>query len=324
MDESYQYNIQTQKKGYFACSANVANNDNVSEKTLFSISDKNVNLYLTSERNQQAIVSKTGVDTVAPEPENKSTQITEPKKVTNTTAASRNYKDDVFQKGYYSVISPQLNLREGEGTTFKVIKLLNKGEKVLVLSVTKGWAKIMMLDNQTSGYVLFNYLAKIDEGSKLQGNTTTKKKKSTDWGNIIFVVIIFILIILYVFGKVSGSSSGGSKGSKTFKEKIVDVKKDKPLPEIGNIEEKNGDFIIFDKSGKRMYSLTVSGRILWAYSSKIIVCEFDGEWIIYDAKFQKIRGVFKHNEKVIRVEGETIFVQEGDQIVRRDKTWKKF
>lgn len=56
-------------------------------------------------------------------------------------------------------VTAALNLREGSGTTYRVITTLPKGAKVHVLSETQnGWAEVLVCDTNRTGWVSAKYL----------------------------------------------------------------------------------------------------------------------------------------------------------------------
>ena len=65
--------------------------------------------------------------------------------------------DDIHEEPSAAyVTATTLNVRKGAGTAYARMGLLKKGDKVQVLSVTGGWAKIAYGD--AVGYVSANYL----------------------------------------------------------------------------------------------------------------------------------------------------------------------
>jgi uncharacterized protein YraI len=79
---------------------------------------------------------------------------------------SSDYINEVKESKAYLVNtqSTRLNVRKGPGTNYGIIGKLNKGDYVVVLSLSNGWAKVLF-DGTKQGYVSFAYLAQ---------NSTTK------------------------------------------------------------------------------------------------------------------------------------------------------
>ena len=332
-DDSYQYNLLTTKVGYFPCPSQDANNDKVSEKILLPDNEKDVVLYLSSESNngEASLKSKQ----VATNPDSVSNQIVSIKSTTDSNKTINKKTNIDFEKGLYAVISP-LNLREGDGTTYKIIKQLLKGEKVQVISVSEGWAKIIMEDNKTSGYVLFNYLTKIAEETKSQEVTNNETKNGVGWGTIIVIIIIIIGIILFVLSKIGGStesstlsySDTSSKYEPSTPKTVPQIPKQPPIKEQSTITTVSLDgswFKVFDSNGKVIATKHIDVNVsLGGYSDRIIVLE-EGNWFAsYDPNFKRID--IKHINKgdtIINVSSNKIIIQEGSWIITYDAHFKQ-
>ena len=210
VNESYQFVIRAEKAGLYPCSSNDAKNEIVSEATLSSLPEQPMILYLTSESLQQAPPSNTDVAKNAPMADTALMPTTKQGEAAEINAVRSDNNPDTLQKGFYIVTSPQLNLREGDGATFKLIGKLKKDEKVEVLSVSDGWAKIMLSDNVTSGYVLFKYLAKVQESDKSKDTSPIEKKSGNWW----YFILVFVIVIIVILGK------GSTKKTKTTSEYV--------------------------------------------------------------------------------------------------------
>jgi len=75
-----------------------------------------------------------------------------------------------------------LNVREGQGTNFKIICKLKKGDKINLISKEDNWAKIS-IDNEKVGYVSSKYIS----------NKEPNKKDDKNW--LIYIVIGIIVVI---------------------------------------------------------------------------------------------------------------------------------
>lgn len=82
--------------------------------------------------------------------------------------------------GEYYVTVPALNVRSGEGTNYKVMGALSKGQKVQVLSDNHGWSKINY--NGQTGYVGSSYLSKTPVNGG-QGNASDNNQNNNNNNN---------------------------------------------------------------------------------------------------------------------------------------------
>jgi hypothetical protein len=65
-------------------------------------------------------------------------------------------------KGITNIKTGTLNVREGEGETFKVLTRLKKGEEVEILQSSGEWYKVKLPDGRV-GYVSARYIKKVEE-----------------------------------------------------------------------------------------------------------------------------------------------------------------
>ncbi len=65
-------------------------------------------------------------------------------------------------KGITNIKTGTLNVREGEGETFKVLTRLKKGEEVEILQSSGEWYKVKLSDGRV-GYVSARYIKKVEE-----------------------------------------------------------------------------------------------------------------------------------------------------------------
>lgn len=65
-------------------------------------------------------------------------------------------------KGITNIKTGTLNVREGEGETFKVLTKLKKGEEVEILQSSGDWYKVKLPDGRV-GYVSARYIKKVEE-----------------------------------------------------------------------------------------------------------------------------------------------------------------
>lgn len=74
-----------------------------------------------------------------------------------TGTVSKEYIEDVItNNGYEVTVTAKLNMRQGPGTSYKVIKILPKGSKQIVTEEKDGWGKLV-----AGGWVSLNYVKKI-------------------------------------------------------------------------------------------------------------------------------------------------------------------
>lgn len=83
-----------------------------------------------------------------------------------------------------SVSSGNLNVRSGAGTSYGIKDRLVKGEKAVVLSSSKGWARILFDGNET-GYASEKYLVRSQQGKYTPVNLSVPYYLQTDsrWKN---------------------------------------------------------------------------------------------------------------------------------------------
>ena len=82
------------------------------------------------------------------------------------------------------VNTDRLNMRSGPSTSYRVIKVLNLGEEVEVVSESNGWTKIR--SEQRLGYVSSKYLTdkKIDNSQNQESNKTIQKEVTASSLNV--------------------------------------------------------------------------------------------------------------------------------------------
>ncbi len=85
----------------------------------------------------------------------------------------------VFTTGLYEVnVSSSLTVRSGPGTTYPSVGQLAKGDKVVVDSLTNGWAHLMDTSAGTNRYVSADYLKRL---SDYDGTTEPDEPFTTGW-----------------------------------------------------------------------------------------------------------------------------------------------
>ncbi|MEX6585130.1 C40 family peptidase [Paraclostridium bifermentans] len=92
-------------------------------------------------------------------------------------SGSTGNEEDNTVKGNKQVTGNSVNFRQGPGTSYSVIKTLNKGTQVGVISESNGWSKISY--NGTVGYISSQYLGDINSGGGQEDNTVKENKQVT-------------------------------------------------------------------------------------------------------------------------------------------------
>ncbi len=92
-------------------------------------------------------------------------------------SGSTGNEEDNTVKGNKQVTGNSVNFRQGPGTSYSVIKTLNKGTQVGVISESNGWSKISC--NGTVGYISSQYLGDINSGGGQEDNTVKENKQVT-------------------------------------------------------------------------------------------------------------------------------------------------
>ena len=92
-------------------------------------------------------------------------------------SGSTGTEEDNTVKGNKQVTGNSVNFRQGPGTSYSVIKTLNKGTQVGVISESNGWSKISC--NGTVGYISSQYLGDINSGGGQEDNTVKENKQVT-------------------------------------------------------------------------------------------------------------------------------------------------
>ncbi|MDU7904307.1 MAG: SH3 domain-containing protein [Peptostreptococcaceae bacterium] len=92
-------------------------------------------------------------------------------------SGSTGNEEDNTVKGNKQVTGNSVNFRQGPGTSYSVIKSLNKGTQVGLISESNGWAKISC--NGTVGYISSQYLGDINSGGGQEDNTVKENKQVT-------------------------------------------------------------------------------------------------------------------------------------------------
>lgn len=68
-------------------------------------------------------------------------------------------KSKTLSKGTYLYVAvPSINLREGPGPKYKIIKKLKKGTKLMYLSRNKSWIRVKAEVSGSTGYVYYKYV----------------------------------------------------------------------------------------------------------------------------------------------------------------------
>ena len=103
------------------------------------------------------------------------------------------------------VITNDVNIREGKGTTYAVLGVVKKGTTVDISEINGAWGK--MVYNNKDGYISAKFLQETSENSK----SSDKEKNDSHGKSFWTIVIIGGLILLGAISK--GASSNGNKGS---------------------------------------------------------------------------------------------------------------
>lgn len=92
-----------------------------------------------------------------------------------STVEDQQVQEDTAVKYYKYVNATSLNFREGPSTNYSVISKLSKNDKVGIISIDNGWAKIKY--NGSYGYVSNKYLSENKVETTSSSNTSTKSQK---------------------------------------------------------------------------------------------------------------------------------------------------
>ena len=90
--------------------------------------------------------------------------------ISASNSNTNNSTNNNTQSNIAIVNTDGLNFRNGAGTSYSIIKVLNKGEKVEVISESNGWSKIKF--NGKEGYVSSDYLKDYSGGSTGGGGSS--------------------------------------------------------------------------------------------------------------------------------------------------------
>ena len=98
--------------------------------------------------------------------------------ISASNSNTNNSTNNNTQSNIAIVNTDGLNFRNGAGTSYSIIKVLNKGEKVEVISESNGWSKVK--HDSRLGYVASQYICLLYTSAILIANKNSKKIKKED------------------------------------------------------------------------------------------------------------------------------------------------
>lgn len=115
----------------------------------------------------------------------------------------------VFTTGMYEVnVSSTLTVRSGPGTTYSSVGQLSKGDKVVVDSLSNGWAHLMDTAGGSGRYVSADYLKRV---SDYDGSTTPDEPFTTGWYRVNVESKLAVRAAASTTGKKVGQLSNGAE-----------------------------------------------------------------------------------------------------------------
>lgn len=109
----------------------------------------------------------------------------------------------IFAQEMKQVNATKLNVRNGPSTEYEVVKQLEKGQVVKVISTNNGWSKLV-LDKSDEFYVSSKFLQNLKENEVKTDNGPYEKEGSN---NYLLTLIIVGVIIYYLFFKKNKGSN---------------------------------------------------------------------------------------------------------------------
>ena len=115
----------------------------------------------------------------------------------------------VFTTGVYEVnVSSTLTVRSGPGTSYSSVGQLSKGDKVVVDSLSNGWAHLMDTAGGSGRYVSADYLKRL---SNYDGSTTPDEPFTTGWYRVNVESKLAVRAAASTTGKKVGQLSNGAE-----------------------------------------------------------------------------------------------------------------
>ena len=115
----------------------------------------------------------------------------------------------VFTTGVYGVnVSSTLTVRSGPGTSYSSVGQLSKGDKVVVDSLSNGWAHLMDTAGGSGRYVSADYLKRL---SDYDGSTTPDEPFTTGWYRVNVESKLALRAAASTTGKKVGQLSNGAE-----------------------------------------------------------------------------------------------------------------
>ena len=115
----------------------------------------------------------------------------------------------VFTTGVYEVnVSSTLTVRSGPGTSHSSVGQLSKGDKVVVDSLSNGWAHLMDTAGGSGRYVSADYLKRL---SDYDGSTTPDEPFTTGWYRVNVESKLAVRAAASTTGKKVGQLSNGAE-----------------------------------------------------------------------------------------------------------------
>lgn len=115
----------------------------------------------------------------------------------------------VFTTGVYEVnVSSTLTVRSGPGTSYSSVGQLSKGDKVVVDSLSNGWAHLMDTTGGSGRYVSADYLKRL---SDYDGSTTPDEPFTTGWYRVNVESKLAVRAAASTTGKKVGQLSNGAE-----------------------------------------------------------------------------------------------------------------
>ena len=115
----------------------------------------------------------------------------------------------VFTTGVYGVnVSSTLTVRSGPGTSYSSVGQLSKGDKVVVDSLSNGWAHLMDTAGGSGRYVSADYLKRL---SDYDGSTTPDEPFTTGWYRVNVESKLAVRAAASTTGKKVGQLSNGAE-----------------------------------------------------------------------------------------------------------------
>lgn len=115
----------------------------------------------------------------------------------------------VFTTGVYEVnVSSMLTVRSGPGTSYSSVGQLSKSDKVVVDSLSNGWAHLMDTAGGSGRYVSADYLKRL---SDYDGSTTPDEPFTTGWYRVNVESKLAVRAAASTTGKKVGQLSNGAE-----------------------------------------------------------------------------------------------------------------